>query len=147
VSLNNATSFLLSGIDAENLGAIFEEHVVLNHLDPFNPVSSSFGLKERVFNFGTVMANLPDAATLAAGLATTGGTASKGSKGGKKDKSDTLPTSGTAVGEQAAVGNAAKMDAAVRASLKFINPCKVPCTVNFSIKPHSAVPAGECRVL
>ena len=31
---------------------------------------------------------------------------------------------------------------ALKANLKFVNPIKVPCTVNFSIKPRGAYPPG-----
>jgi hypothetical protein len=30
------------------MAAIFEEHMVLAHLDPFAPVNNSFGLREKV---------------------------------------------------------------------------------------------------
>lgn len=36
------------GIDADNVAAIFEEHMVLAHLDAANPINNSFGLREKV---------------------------------------------------------------------------------------------------
>ena len=54
----NPTPWPPPGIDAENLEAIFEEHKLSSTLDPFNPVNNEFGLRERVFNFGAVIAAL-----------------------------------------------------------------------------------------
>jgi hydrocephalus-inducing protein len=120
-----------AGIDAENLGSIFEEHVVVNSLDPFNPVNNSFGLREKLFNFGTVMAQLQDAAVASAD------TGKGKAKGSGKPAAEPAPAAG------AAKGGASKLDAAASANLKFVNPIKVPCTVNFRIKPSSNHPAGE----
>lgn len=41
-----------SGIDTDNLTALFEEHMVLAHLDPANPINNSFGLREKVGALG-----------------------------------------------------------------------------------------------
>jgi hydrocephalus-inducing protein len=122
-----------AGIDAENLGAIFEEHVVLNSLDPFNPVNNSFGLREKLFNFGTVMAQLQDAAVASADT----GKGGKGKAAGGKGPAEPAPAAG------AAKAGTNKLDAAATANLKFVNPIKVPCKVNFRIKPSSNHPAGE----
>ena len=88
----------IPGIAASNLEAIFEEHVISGSLDPFSSVNNEFGLREKVFNLGAVVADLAE-----------------GSRGG------------------------------VRANLKFINPIKVPCTVDFSIKPRGTFPPGACQ--
>ncbi|EFJ42226.1 hypothetical protein VOLCADRAFT_67248 [Volvox carteri f. nagariensis] len=40
--------------------------------------------------------------------------------------------------------SAAAASHAVRANLKFINPVKVPCVVNFTIKPRGNLPPGVC---
>ncbi|GMH35419.1 hypothetical protein BSKO_03287 [Bryopsis sp. KO-2023] len=48
----------IPGIDAQNIDAIFEEHLISPQLDPFNPVNGEFGRKEKAFNFGAVTARL-----------------------------------------------------------------------------------------
>lgn len=48
----------IPGIDTENLAAIFEEHVVVSSLDPFNPGNNEFATRERIFSFGAVLAAL-----------------------------------------------------------------------------------------
>ncbi|KAG2489301.1 hypothetical protein HYH03_012133 [Edaphochlamys debaryana] len=125
----------IPGIDAENTAAIFEEHVISASLDPFNPVNNEFATRERVFNFGAVLAALgaPSEAEQAAakkdGAATPprGATPPKGAAVKAKEE----PTSGASLAPHA-----------VRANLKFINPVKVPCVVNFSIKPRGNLPPG-----
>lgn len=77
------------GIIADSVNSIFEEVHITPALDPFNPRDKEFGLSERLFNFGGVLANLDGSAE---------------------------STSSTA--------------------LKFTNPNKIPCTVNFAIKPR-----------
>ena len=101
-------------MDATNVEAIFEEHTISGSLDPSSTVNNEFGLRERVFSFGSVIADLVSAADAAA-AATAGGAA-----GGK-------------------------MAGGVRANLKIINPIKVPCTINFSMKPRGQYPPGEGR--
>lgn len=106
---------------------------MLNSLDPFNPVNNSFGLREKLFNFGTVMAQLQDAAVASADT----GKGGKGKAAGGKGPAEPAPAAG------AAKAGTNKLDAAATANLKFVNPIKVPCTVNFRIKPSSNHPAGE----
>lgn len=53
-----------TGIDAANVNAIFEEHTISATLDPFNPVHNEFGTRERLFNFGAVIAQLAPAGGL-----------------------------------------------------------------------------------
>lgn len=48
----------IPGIDADNVAAIFEEHVVVGSLDPFNPGNNEFATRERIFSFGAVLAAL-----------------------------------------------------------------------------------------
>ena len=95
----------IPGMDANNVESIFEEHTISGSLDSNSTVNNEFGLRERVFNFGSVVADLVSSAgAVAAGNATGGG---------------------------------------VRANLKIINPIKVPCTINFSMKPRGQYPPGE----
>lgn len=136
----------IPGIDAENTAAIFEEHTISASLDPFNPINNEFSTRERVFNFGAVLAQLgaaeaaasaragtPEKGTPAAGSARSSARASTPSKGkGRKD-------------EQEAVPSPALAPHAVRANLKFINPVKVPCVVNFTLKPRGNLPPGETQ--
>ena len=100
-------------MDATNVEAIFEEHTISGSLDPASTVNNEFGLRERVFSFGSVIADLVSAADAAAAAAAAGGAA-----GGK-------------------------LAGGVRANLKIINPIKVPCTINFSMKPRGQYPPGE----
>jgi hypothetical protein len=46
------------GIVADSVNSIFEEVLVMPALDPFNPRDREFGLSERLFAFGGVIANL-----------------------------------------------------------------------------------------
>ncbi|WIA13448.1 hypothetical protein OEZ85_007028 [Tetradesmus obliquus] len=139
----------IPGIDASNIGSIFEEHVVLSNLDPFKPINCSFGLRDKVFNFGTVIAQLDAADAAPASL---DGSSAAGSKGEKKPAkaaskgaarasvSGPSSTAGSTAG--AAAASVMEEPGAVKANLKFINPIKVPCTVNFSIKPRGGVQPG-----
>lgn len=152
----------VAGIDASNMASIFEEHVVLPQLDPFQPINCSFGLKDKVFNFGPLIAQLPELAPEAGGGSAASprdgaaGGAKKGARPAASAKAAAPRTSVTgpdgvpaAVAPKAAVvpqpdtGSLLDDPAAVKANLKFINPKKVPCTVNFSIQPHSGAVAGE----
>jgi hydrocephalus-inducing protein len=153
----------VTGIDASNLASIFEEHVVLPCLDPFQPINCSFGLKDKVFNFGTLIAQLPDLAELASPDLASGATPRDGpgaKKAGRPSMSakqaaraSIAPGAAAADGAQAPVAKptAAQPDtgsllddpAATKANLKFINPKKVPCTVNFSITPTNGAQPGK----
>ena len=122
----------IPGIDAENTVAIFEEHTISASLDPFNPINNEFSTRERVFNFGAVLAKLG---------------APEGSDGSATPPRASTPPKGAAKGKgkdevEASPGVAAAPHA-VRANLKFINPVKVPCVVNFSIKPRGNLPPGQ----
>eukprot|EP00878_Enallax_costatus_P036688 GHUV01041224.1.p1 GENE.GHUV01041224.1~~GHUV01041224.1.p1 ORF type:complete len:275 (-),score=60.03 GHUV01041224.1:120-944(-) len=146
------------GIDTSKPGAIFEEHMVLSHLDPFNPVNCSFGLRDKVFNFGTVIAQLPEggADASAANSEVAGAAASKADK--KVTSAAKAPKAARAsiTGNPASTASAAAanqstvsfmdMPGAVKANLKFTNPIKVPCTVNFNIKPRGGHQSGELWV-
>ena len=99
----------IPGMDANNVESIFEEHTISGSLDSNSTVNNEFGLRERVFNFGSVVADLVSSAGAAAAAA--------------------------------AAGNAT--GGGVRANLKIINPIKVPCTINFSMKPRGQYPPGE----
>ena len=105
--LSLAGESCIPGMDASNVESMFEEHTISGSLDPFSTVNNEFGLRERVFNFGSVVADLVSGAEAAAAQASSGG-------GG-----------------------------GVRANLKVINPIKVPCTINFSMKPRGQYPPGE----
>jgi hypothetical protein len=209
---------------------MFEEHMVLAHLDPLNLINNSFGLREKVrglawhiqtrqqvglgwlahdagsfaagianraerlvaltwldicrttsyailtrqvFNFGTVIARLPEPGVMPGN----GGGLASGQQAGGKPEGRSLaakgagvksvkvpkggsggslaaagaggasPGSGGGGGEGAAAGEDAPKgageDASVKANLKFTNNGKVPCTVNFTIKPKGTVPAGR----
>lgn len=158
--VGNHTPCFTAGIDTSKPEVIFEEQVVLSHLDPFNPVACSFGQRDKVFNFGTVIAQLPEgAADAAAANADTAASkadkkaiqgAAKNPKAARASMTGTPATMSTASAatHQSNVG-LMDMPGAVKANLKFINPIKVPCTVNFSIKPRSGNQPGEllCRVL
>lgn len=154
-----------AGIDSSNLASIFEEHVVLPHLDPFQPINCSFGLKDKVFNFGTLIAQLPELLGPEPGLGMSPRDPSGGAKKGgqpqasAKARASIAPGAGAAdaaaapaiTPRTAAKADAAKQDttslledpAAVKANLKFINPKKVPCTVNFNILPQNGSQPGE----
>lgn len=144
----------LAGIDTSNIAAIFEEHVMLSHLDPFNPINCSFGSRDKVFNFGTVLAQLPEAGE-PGGAEGGGPAAGKGDKKGVVAKAAALKAARASVtGTSAATAGAAAASAqstslmdepgAVKANLKFTNPIKVPCTVTFSIKPRAGNQPGNC---
>ncbi len=110
-------------------------------LDPFNPVNNEFATRERVFNFGAVLAQLGDATgggpapgedgrrVSLTGATKTAAAAGKGKGGKGKDEPD--GPSGPAASPHA-----------VRANLKFINPVRVPCVVNFTLKPRGPLPPG-----
>lgn len=143
-----------AGIDATNIGSIFEEHVVLSQLDPFKPINCSFGLRDRVFNFGTVIAQLADADTASLDVVSTGAVKGERKGGSAKGtaKSAARPSlsnpgmaATVAVAAAGAPNQGSLLDepCAVKANLKFINPIKVPCTVNFLIKPRGGVQPGE----
>jgi hypothetical protein len=149
-----------AGIDSSNLASIFEEHVVLPHLDPFQPVNCSFGLKDKVFNFGTLIAQLPELSAPDPSMVDgTGAAAKKGARPGASAKAGARAsvTAGSALGEGAPVAAVQKAQqpdtgsmlddpAAVKANLKFINPKKVPCTVNFNIQPQIGNQPGAAQV-
>ena len=48
----------IPGINAEDVGAIFEEHRVMPKIDPFHPVPGTYAVHEKVFDFGSVIATL-----------------------------------------------------------------------------------------
>eukprot|EP00775_Hariotina_reticulata_P008964 gene8964-9139_t len=148
------------GIDVSSIGSMFEESVVVSHMDPFIPVSNSFGLKDKVYNFGTVLAQLPDAASAAAAAP---GADAPSVTSGRERKSVVSKATGAA-GKR--VGSAGKAVAgagpasaaatagdwnqptlleepgAVKTNMKFTNPFKVPCTVKFTIKPRGGHQSG-----
>lgn len=135
------------------------------HLDPFQPINCSFGLKDKVFNFGTLIAQLPDLTELTSPDLVARATPRDGAgakKAGRpsvsaKAAAKASIASGAAAaadgGVQAPVQKAAAgqpdtgslLDdpAATKANLKFINPKKVPCTVNFSITPTNGAQPGK----
>jgi hydrocephalus-inducing protein len=131
---------------------------VLSNLDPFKPINCSFGLRDKVFNFGTVIAQLDASDTAPASV---DGSSAAGSKGDKKPAKAASKQAARASinGPSSTAGSAAGAAAvslldepgAVKANLKFINPIKVPCTVNFSIKPRGGAQPGvfclQCRWL
>lgn len=153
------------GIAADNVGAIFEEHVVVNSLDPFNPVNNSFGLKEKVFNFGTLIAHLsepgvmtpPPAEVSDSGQNLKPEKSARGKAAAAKEAAKAAEAAAVAAAAAAAAaataGPAASTspvvlgpsdeELAVKANLKFINPVKVPCSVVFSIKPCGTYPPGQ----
>ena len=50
----------IPGINAEDVESIFEEHVVVAALDPFNAQSCVFAKREKCFDFGAVIANVSE---------------------------------------------------------------------------------------
>lgn len=128
---------------------------MLPHLDPFQPVNCSFGLKDKVFNFGTLIAQLPELSAPDPSVGdSTGVAAKKGARPGASAKAGARAsiTAGAALSEGAPVAAVQKAQpdtgsmlddpAAVKANLKFINPKKVPCTVNFNILPQNGNQTG-----
>eukprot|EP00798_Chlamydomonas_sp_ICE-L_P006741 gene6741-3411_t len=111
----------IPGIDTTRMESIFEEHTIQSTLDPFNPINNEYGLRERVFNFGAIIADL------------------------NARKPSTAPMSGkpgsAAGGKKAAILDQ-HLTSGVRANLKFSNPIKVPCIVKFTITPKGQFPAG-----
>lgn len=153
----------IPGIDATNLASIFEEHVVVSHLDPFQPIKCSFGLKDRVFNFGTLTAQLSDlltsdsvaasprdAAMAAKKSAKPGALARRASVGPGTGATAEGPPSPVASQKPAApvpdTGSFLDNPATSKANLKFINPKKVACTVAFSVQPQNGHQPGACRL-
>jgi hypothetical protein len=140
---------------------MFEESVVLSQMDPFKPVSNSFGLKDKIYNFGTVLAQLPEttrAATIAPGAeapAVTSGkerksimaksTGAAGKRVGSAGKAaiGAGPASAAATSGDLIQGSLLEEPGAVKTNLKFTNPFKVPCTVNFIIKPRGGHQPGR----
>jgi hydrocephalus-inducing protein len=143
------TSLLCAGIDASNIGSIFEEHVVLSNLDPFKPINCSFGLRDKVFNFGTVIAQVDASDAVPASVDASSASGGKGDKKPAKAAYKgaaraSVSGPGSAAGTAVNVALVSLLDdpGAVKANLKFINPIKVPCTVNFSIKPRGGTQPG-----
>jgi hypothetical protein len=59
---------------------------------------------------------------------------------GRRDRVFSL---GTIVAQLGEPDKGADLSAAgLKANLKFVNPIKVPCTVNFAIKPRGTYPPG-----
>jgi len=136
---------------------------VLSRLDPFQPINCSFGLKDRVFNFGTLVAQLPEllAPDPAVGASPRDAPGQrKGARPGASAKASSRSSTGPGPGAAASDGapappaaaprlplsdTASYVDnpAAAKANLKFINPKKVPCTVNFSIQPQNGNQTGK----
>jgi hypothetical protein len=113
---------------------------VVPQLDPFTPANNEFGTKERLFNFGAVIAQLPDpdarppsAKSRASATSGTGGWPKSLGHDGK-----------SAEPQPAGTSRAALPAGGAKAALKFTNPGKVPCVVAFSIKPRGALLAGGC---
>ncbi|KXZ49496.1 hypothetical protein GPECTOR_21g722 [Gonium pectorale] len=153
ISIEVAGESCIPGIDAENTGAIFEEHVISASLDPFNPVNNEYSTRERVFNFGAVLAQLggaEEAAAAAAAAAAASKAAGNASpepadrSGGSATRKKAAAAAKAAVekAEAAGPGAVALASHAVRANLKFINPVKVPCVVHFTLKPRGNLPPG-----
>lgn len=146
---------------------------MLPHLDPLNPKPCSYGIAERTFTFGSVVARLQEAGTAAVvggGTSAEGGKdgaagstkgAAAGAKGpaagpGKAPAAAAAGSKGAKAGEAAgaAAGGASGVTGgstggggeapAVKANLKFINPFKVACTLRCSVKPRTgSQPAGK----
>lgn len=138
-------------------------------LDPFNPNNNTFGTRERVFTFGTVVATLAEPGAAAAApppgaaeaarspdakldaTAVVGGGTGKlpggkaGGGGAKGRASSVVDAAGKAAAEALVVQPVGPSDweLGVKAGLKIINPTKVPCTVNFSLKPRGTCPPGK----
>ncbi len=109
-------------------------------LDPFNPTSNTYGTRDRVFNFGAIIAQLGgDAGTDSAAAAAAEAPATKAS-GKHSSKRNSEAVAAGAVVDPAAV--AADFEVGQKANLKIINPKKVPCTVVFTIKPRGSYPPG-----
>ncbi len=108
-------------------------------LDPFNPGNNEFGTKERVFNFGAVIAQLPDPAAAArpASAQARAGAAAGRPKSPSPGKSVEPSPAGTPRAALLPSGGA-------KAALKFTNPGKVPCVVSFAVRPRGTLLAGGC---
>lgn len=48
----------MPGIDTTRVESIFEEHVLLSQLDPHSKGNKVFVLREKLFSFGSVLADL-----------------------------------------------------------------------------------------
>lgn len=108
----------IPGIDAAALESIFEEHTISASLDPAGAVSCQLGLRERAFNFGAVIADLVSPPPLPPAPA---------GKDKGKGAADLPPPPARDLSQSSGL----------KAQLKFTNPVKVPCVVNFCIKPRS----------
>lgn len=103
----------IPGIQTEDFAAIFEEHQLVNALDPMHVENNVFAMRQKVFTFGAVTAQM----------------------GPPEEQSKSkAPEAGR---EPEALG--------VKANFKMINPNKVPCTINVTLKPRmpTELPAGE----
>jgi hypothetical protein len=119
--------------------------VVLPQLDPFKPVPCSFGMRDRMFNFGALLAQLPDASE--GGTATDSGgkkSAAKAGRAAAAGRTSTTAANAPTGPTPASIHCGSVLDepGAVRANLRFTNPVKVPCTVNFAIKPRTGAAPG-----
>jgi hypothetical protein len=121
-----------------------------------------------VFNFGTVIARMPEPGAAQAAAAAGGKPEGRSLAKGVGGKSVKAPKGGGGAAGCGAAGGgggtkgggslegaatcgddggkaapAAEADATVKANVKFTNSGKVPCTVNFTVKPRGALPAGQ----
>lgn len=120
----------IPGINTTDVDTIFEEHRVLNQMDPFAPASLVFYKRERLFDFGPVVAQL--AAPPAEGAA-----ADPKAKPDPKAKGGAAPAA-AAVAHEPEGDEEAKQG--VSANLRISNPAKVPCTVSFNVQSKGSDP-------
>ncbi|KAJ9512718.1 hypothetical protein QJQ45_019009 [Haematococcus lacustris] len=118
----------IPGIDTSSLESIFEEHTISNCLDPAGAVPCQLGLRERAFNFGPITADLTVPAIVSH-----------------------PPSASSVQGKKAAAPEPSSLDltspGGIKAALKFTNPIKIPCVVNFSIKPRAPAPDPKNPVM
>lgn len=116
----------IPGINAQDVETIFEEHRLLNSMDPFNPIPLAFYKRERLFDFGPVVAQLSDTASEDAKAAAGKAPAAKAPP----------PAKGQVAEPPALTEDEEERSRGVRANLRISNPSKVPCSVQFSIQPR-----------
>lgn len=117
----------IPGIVTEDYMSIFEEHKLVASLDILDVENNVFAMRDRVFNFGAVIAHMGGEAAAAAAREVAAAAGEVEAAGGSIQAPPTKPVL-----------------PGVQANLKVTNCNKVPCTINLSMKARgAAMPAGE----
>jgi hydrocephalus-inducing protein len=117
----------IPGIVTEDFMSIFEEHKLVASLDPHDVENNVFAMRDRVFNFGAVIAHMGGEAAAAAAREAVAAASEADAAGGSIQAPPTKPVL-----------------PGVQANLKVTNCNKVPCTINLAMKERGAsMPAGE----